>query len=170
MSSIRKGTLLHNSCKTYHGICMYNLGSLYPTNINKLEMVQRRAARCLYQKYRRNASPSPMINKLCWDTLAERRAKSKAILVYKIQNELIDIPQTFFQPSLAHNRRSQAAFNVPACRSNCWKYSFVATTVKIWNNLPVTVRNSNNIQPFRSSLKGFGDKILLLTCMVVKWK
>ena len=122
------------------------------TNIDNLEMLQRRAVRFMNQKYRRNASPSTMINKLCWDILAERRARSKAIIMYKIQNELNDIPQTIFQPSLAHSHNSQAAFNVPTFRINCWKYCFVLTTVKIWNNLPVTVRNSSNIQPFKSSL------------------
>ena len=62
-------------------------------NIGKLEMVQRRAARFAYQNYRRNASPSAILNELGWETLAEMRTRSKVILMYKIKNDLIDIPQ-----------------------------------------------------------------------------
>ena len=39
-------------------------------NIDELEMVQRRTARFVFQKYGRNASPSAMINELGWETLA----------------------------------------------------------------------------------------------------
>ena len=98
-------------------------------NIYKLEMVQRRAARFVFQKYRMDVSPSPLINELGWETLAERRARSKAILMYRIQNDLIDIPKDIFQPSNIHFRRSKTVFKIPTCRINCWKYSFVPTTV-----------------------------------------
>ena len=59
-------------------------------------MVQRRAARFVFQKYRRNASPPVLLNELGWETLAERRAKSKEILVYRIENDLIGTPKKFY--------------------------------------------------------------------------
>ena len=99
-----------------------------------------------------DASPSAMINELGWETLAERTARSKAILMYEIQNDLIEISPNIFQPSNIHCCHSQAVLNIPTCRINCWKYPFVPTTVKIWNNLPMAVINSNNLQSFNSSL------------------
>ena len=41
--------------------------------IDKLEMVQRRAARFVQSNYSREASVSAMINDLEWDTLQQRR-------------------------------------------------------------------------------------------------
>ena len=51
-----------------------------------------------------------MINDLGWKMLAKRRAKSQTIPMYKIQIDLIDIPQNIFQPSITHNHHSQAVF------------------------------------------------------------
>lgn len=64
-------------------------------HINNLEMDQRRIARFVYSNYRRTASPSEMITALRWESLAERRKKSKIIMIYKINKNLIDIPKTF---------------------------------------------------------------------------
>ena len=149
MYSASKGTLLQNPCKTYNNAVW---DPYTQANIYNLQMVQRRAARFVFQKYRRNVSPSVLITELAWETLAKRRARSKAILMYRIQNDLIDIPKNVFQPSNIHFRQSKAVFNIPTCRINCWKYSFVPTTVKIWNNLPMAVRDSNNLQSFKSTL------------------
>ena len=70
-------------------------------NFYQLEMVQRRAARSVFQKYRRNANPSVFLTELGWETLAERRAKSKPILMYKIQNDSIDIPKKIFNQQIS---------------------------------------------------------------------
>ena len=51
-------------------------------NVNNLEMVQRRSARFVFSNYRRTASPSDMIKTLRWESLAERRKKSKIIMIY----------------------------------------------------------------------------------------
>jgi hypothetical protein len=42
-------------------------------NINKLEMVQRRAARYVQNNYHNTSSVTSMIDTLGWPTLAERR-------------------------------------------------------------------------------------------------
>ena len=72
--------------------------------------------------------------------------------MYRIQNDLIDIPKNIFQPSDIQFHCCKAVFNIPTCRINCWKYAFVPSTVKIWNNLPMAVRDSDNLQSFKSSL------------------
>ena len=61
-------------------------------NIDKLERIQRRAARLAYDNYDRLASPSVMIEELVWEPLIKRRTKAKAIIAYNIFNQLIGIP------------------------------------------------------------------------------
>ena len=68
-------------------------------NVNNLEMVLRRSARFVYSNYRRTASPGDVIKTLGWESLAERRKKSKIIMMYKIDNNLTDIPKNSFQTS-----------------------------------------------------------------------
>ena len=67
-------------------------------NVNNLEMVQRRSARFVFSNYPRTASLSDMIKTLGWESLAERRKKSKIIMMYKIDNNLSDIPKNVFKP------------------------------------------------------------------------
>ena len=50
---------------------------------NKLEAVQRRAARFVCKDFRRKSSVSSMITNLRWKSLEERRTTSRLILLYK---------------------------------------------------------------------------------------
>ena len=50
----------------------------------KLEKVQRRAARYVQNNYDYISSTTAMINTLQWPTLAERRLKTRLVLFYKI--------------------------------------------------------------------------------------
>jgi hypothetical protein len=61
-------------------------------NINKLEMVQRRATRYVQNNYHNTSSVTSMIDTLGWSTLAERRLKTRLIMKYKITHTLIVIP------------------------------------------------------------------------------
>ena len=115
-------------------------------------MVQRRAARFVVGNYSYYASPKAMIKELGWQSLAERRAKSKSVLMYKIQNNLIAIPQNLFQQYSCHSYRSQAAFILPFCRTGCYKFSFVPISIKIWNELPPYVRESQSLNNFKTAI------------------
>ena len=121
-------------------------------NIDKIEMLQRRAARFVVGNYSYHASPTAMMKELGWQALAERRAKAKAVMMYKIQNNLIAIPQHLFQNYSRHSRRSQAVFILPFCRTDCYKFSFVPTSVKIWNELPPSIRESQSLNNFKAAL------------------
>lgn len=121
-------------------------------NVDKIEMVQRRAARFVFGNYSYHASPTAMIKELGWQSLAERRAKAKAVMMYKVQNDMISIPQTLFQQYSRHSRRSQAVFILPYCRTDGYKFSFVPTCIKIWNGLPPQVRDSRSLNSFKTSI------------------
>jgi len=66
------------------------------SNIKALEMVQRRAARFVSGKYCRQASVGAMLQSLGWETLQERRRQAKAVMIYKIINNLVAIDPSPF--------------------------------------------------------------------------
>ena len=61
-------------------------------NHDKLEMVQRRAARFVKSKYKRTESVTAMLNELGWHSLSKRREDARLILFYKIINNLAKVP------------------------------------------------------------------------------
>ncbi len=59
---------------------------------NRVEMVQRRAARYVCSRYYNTSSVSGMIEQLRWETLEERRAKYRLCMFYKVVKGLVAIP------------------------------------------------------------------------------
>ena len=122
-------------------------------NIDKLETIQRRAARFVSGNYSWFASPSNMIADLRWESLDEQRAKAKVAMTYKIMNGLVDIPKTKFKESTCTNTRSQAQFLIPCCRINGYKYLFFPSAARLWTHVPIEIRSQQTITNFRSSLE-----------------
>ena len=52
-------------------------------DINKLEMIQRRSARYVTNRYHYTSSVETKLQKLQWPTLEERRMKARFTLLYK---------------------------------------------------------------------------------------
>ena len=55
-------------------------------DINKVEMIQRRSARYVTNRYHNTSYVETMLQKLQWPTLEERRMKARLTLLYKIAN------------------------------------------------------------------------------------
>jgi predicted YcjX-like family ATPase len=70
--------------------------------INKIEMVQRRAARYVTNRYRNTSSVTYMLGDLEWDTLETRRKKIRLTMMYKIINNLIDIRAEEYLPLFSY--------------------------------------------------------------------
>ena len=72
-------------------------------NINKMEMVQRRAARYIHSDWRRHSSPTEMMHQLKRHNLQHRRHTARLTVMYKIQHNLVDIPlNRYTQPARTH--------------------------------------------------------------------
>ena len=61
--------------------------------INKLEMVQRRAARYVTNRYHNTSSVTSMLEHLELESLESRRVKCQPTMLFKIINDLVDISQ-----------------------------------------------------------------------------
>ena len=124
--------------------------------ISQIEMVQRRAARFVKADYRSQSSVTQMLQSLQWQTLQERRAHSKVIMLYRIVNGLVAIPAgpPFLYPSLdlhatrGHNQQ----FRRQHCRILTYQHSFFPSAVCMWNVLPATVVAAPSLDSFRSRL------------------
>jgi hypothetical protein len=55
-------------------------------------MVQNRATRYVQNNYHNTSSVTSMIDTLGWPTLAERRLKTRLVMLFKITHALIAIP------------------------------------------------------------------------------
>ena len=75
------------------------------TNAAKVEAVQRRAARFCFNDYSRTSSVSLMMQELGWEDLQTRRQQNKAIMMYKIVNNLVDIPADQYLTTAAASTR-----------------------------------------------------------------
>jgi hypothetical protein len=66
------------------------------TNIREIEKVQRRAARYVFNDYRRTTSVTNLLQTLQWISLEERRAKAKAVMMFRALNGLVALQAPAF--------------------------------------------------------------------------
>ena len=123
-------------------------------NINKIEMVQRRAARYATNNYDRTSSVTEMIDTLNWRTLEQRRADSRLSLFYKIVNNLVEIPSSKYlspctRPTRHHHNNT---FQIPCSNSDYHLNSFFPRTIRTWNSLPNKVVESTSLETFKRNL------------------
>ena len=62
----------------------------------KIEMVQRRATRYTTNHYHITSSVTDLLQQLEWESLESRRAKIKLTLLFKVVNDLVDIPASAY--------------------------------------------------------------------------
>jgi hypothetical protein len=110
-------------------------------NIDKLEKVQRRAARFVLNNYTYppapNSSVTAMLASLEWQPLHTRRTVTRLTLFYRIVHETIAIPNHMLIPGYRRTRITHPyKYLHMQCRVNQLKYSFLPRTIIEWNDLP----------------------------------
>ena len=118
-------------------------------NIGKLEMVQRRSARFVMGDYRTTSSVTAMMTELHWQTLQERRAQAKAIMMFRIVNSLVDIPPTHLIPAAVTIRGHSQKFLVPYARTSTYRQSFFPDAIRTWNSLPQYAVACESLEAFK---------------------
>ena len=120
----------------------------------KLEMVQRRSARYCTNRYHNTSSVTDMLQDLNWETLESRRTKLQLVMIYKIMNDLVDIPaDTYLTPATSRTRaiHSKKLRQYPT-RTDTFKYSFFPRTIPVWNSLPASVAEAPDLALFKQGL------------------
>lgn len=121
--------------------------------IQLLEGVQRRAARFVKGNYyvRTPGCVTSMMEDLQWEPLETRRLRSRLIMMYKIRNDLIDIPATsYLTPGDTRTRGSK--YRQPPTYKDVYKFSFFPRTIRDWNSLSDDVKEASTIDGFKKQL------------------
>ena len=108
---------------------------------NKLESVQRRAARWITRDYRYTSSVSAMLQDLNWRTLGQRRIDSRLVLLYKVTYDLVAIPATDYlvQNTRPSTRTHSLAYRQISTLKDYYKFTFFPRTIIHWNALPAHI-------------------------------
>ena len=123
-------------------------------DINKLESVQRRAARWVTRDYQYTSSVSAMLRDLNWHTLDQRLIDSRLVLVYKVTYDLAAIPASDY---LIRNTRLSSRIRPLTYRQittlkDYYKYTFFSRTIIHWNALPHHIPSCPNLAQFSTAV------------------
>ena len=122
-------------------------------NIDKLEQIQKRAARFITGEYSKLTRITPLVKSLNLETLEDRRTKSKVVIIHKAINSNLEIQHkdNLIQPSDRHKDKN--TFLIPYARTNTYKFSFFPSGIRAWNGLPEESRKTNTLSTFKSLIK-----------------
>jgi hypothetical protein len=128
------------------------------TSINKIERVQKTAARFMTNQPNRKDKPTSMtaiLKDLRWESLQSRRKKSALLLLYKTSNNLVEIPEQYHPiVNHRHTRHTSCKFQTYQPNIEAYKQSFLPRTVPLWNSLPGDVAKSTTLDSFKLGLGG----------------
>ena len=124
------------------------------SNIQTLEQIQRRAARFVMNDYttKTPGCVTRMQDDLGWDTLQNRRRDSRLSMLYKIDQQLVDVKKETYLQSGDSRTRGGHKFYQERTTSEVYRNSFFPRTVIDWNKLPHKVTAAESLEAFRGSL------------------
>lgn len=104
---------------------------------------------------RKDCHITPYYGILKWLTVDTRRSYFLGCLVFKVlTSELPAFLRSYFicrsEVSSRITRASPDLFEMPSSRTEMHKRSFCCKAIKVWNDLPVHIRNSRNIGEFKT--------------------
>ena len=126
----------------------------HQTEIDRIEMVQRRAARYVTNSHNNRSSVNQMLEHLEWKSLEQRRKDARLTMMYKITNEKVAIPKEgrLIPPKRLSRNMHDKSFQIPSAASDYRKYSFFQRTIRDWNTLPPGVVTATSVEVFKASL------------------
>lgn len=116
-------------------------------DINKIEKIQRHAARFVCKDYRRRSSVTQMLKILKWPTLQERRCVTRLTVLYKIQHGIVAITIPPYVQRSSRQTRSGSSIQL-ATKSDVYLYSFFPRTLSMWNKLTMNLTESDTVESF----------------------
>ena len=110
------------------------------TTADRLERIQRAAARFVHHDYRHTTSVNNLINILSWNRLHSRRLVSQLTMFYKVHYHLVNIqiPQLISPAALIGKHDHQLKYAIPVATIDSYKFLFYPRSIRLWNQLPST--------------------------------
>jgi hypothetical protein len=134
------------------------LGGISQSNVQRLQKLQNRAARLIYCVDRRT-STSPLLRDLHWLPIQQRIHFKILLHVYnsisKTAPAYLQDLLKIYHPGRAGLRSAHDTMRlvVPATKKGFGDSAFSVMGPKLWNNLPIVIRQSPSVQLFKKSLK-----------------
>ena len=145
LNRLNKLTIFHTFILSNFNFCPLAWHFCTNKNSKKLEKVQERALRFVYEDY--NSSYEELLQKAKVPSLQIRRMRTMALETYKIINKLAPV----CLHDLVHMKNSKYSFRynnileIPQIKSTRYgKKSFRFTAPTLWNNLPDHFRTENS--------------------------
>ena len=109
----------------------------HKTDIEKLERIQRRAARFVQGDFKQTSSVTAMINSLRWPSLEERRQELRINYLIKIITSKVAVKKDLLVPATSRPRRTHnCQLKLISSSKDYRKNSFFPRTIRDWNALP----------------------------------
>ena len=122
-------------------------------DIRRLEMVQRRSARFVTNRYRNRSSVGEMLETLDWKSLEDRRKEARLIMMFKIDSQLVAIDnQSLIPPRRLTRHMHPKSFQTFSACTDYRKWSFFPRTVRDWNSLPPDIATARSLESFKTQL------------------
>jgi len=121
-----------------------------------LENVQREAALAITGAYLKT-SHNKLLHELGLDLLSNRRSKAKVVLLFKIKHDLTasylkDLLPKQLGECVSYNMRNANNIREPKTSKNYFLKSFLPSSIKLWNNIDIGIRNMTELENFRNSV------------------
>ena len=127
--------------------------------IYQLEMIQHRAAHFVLNRPWTRGHHDSITEMLCtleWTTLETQRSHSHLLLLFKILNHHISIPDWYLpvrNPSQITRCNHLVKLSRPYARTDIYLHSFYPRTIQQWNSLNISNLHQLNLQEFKNFLK-----------------
>ena len=126
----------------------------FTKDTDKLERVNRRAARFVSNDYRWRSSVTSMLQDLGWQDLASRQRNIRLALFYKIVHHLVAVPtdDLLIQADSRLRAHHKHKFQTIRTNSDTYKFSFFPRTLIEWNTLPKDTAEAPSLDCFKQRL------------------
>ena len=122
--------------------------------IQRLEAVQKKAARFVTGQYQWDTSATQLVERLEWRTLQERRLVARLAMLKKIQQgqAACEIPPQFRRVTSSVRASHPFQFSTVYSRVDAYLYSFFPRTIRVWNILPLEAVQANDAAGMKAML------------------
>ena len=123
-------------------------------NTQKIEMVQRRAARWVNNNYSTYDSVSTMLDNLGWRSLENRRIDSRLFMFHRIiyGYVAIQIPTYFEKPQRFTRHMHPLSYRQIHTHAVYYQQSFYPATIVLWNKLPSEIVLMDDLDSFKEGV------------------
>ena len=124
--------------------------------IDRIEKVQRTAARWTCILWRNQSQVGEMLDGLKWPTLQERRQQASLTLFYKIHNNVAIIDKSrYLSVAGGESRRTRShhfQYHRPNAYTDGLKNSFFPRTIATWNGLTTKAVSAETVDGFKTKI------------------